>query len=103
MMDMAMTVNDTELRIKGIEALNRDLGPVLALRFLSLLHREPTDHVDVLAGSTRARASMRSSIVRRSSGADDVVVELRGLVNVLTVLLPRTIITRELSALDGLL
>ena len=34
MMDMAMTVNDTELRIKGIEALNRDLGPVLALRFL---------------------------------------------------------------------
>jgi hypothetical protein len=31
MMDMAaLTVNDTELRIKGIEALNRDLGPVLA-------------------------------------------------------------------------
>ena len=26
MMDMAMT--DTELRIKGIEALNRDRGPV---------------------------------------------------------------------------
>ena len=46
---------------------------------------------------------MRSSIVRRSSGADDVVVELRGLVNVLTVLLPRTIITRELSALVGYL
>ena len=23
------------------------LGPVLALRFLSLLHREPTDYVDV--------------------------------------------------------
>lgn len=47
MMDMTMTVNDTELRIKGIEALNRDLGPVLALRFLSLLHREPTDYVHV--------------------------------------------------------
>ena len=48
MMDLAaMTVNDTELRIKGIEALNRDLGLVLALRFLSLLHREPTDYVDV--------------------------------------------------------
>ena len=46
-MDMTMAVNDTELRIKGIEALNRDLGPVLALRFLSLLHREPTDYVDV--------------------------------------------------------
>jgi len=48
MMDLAaLTVNDTELRIKGYEALNRDLGPVLALRFLSLLHREPTDYVDV--------------------------------------------------------
>ncbi len=42
-----LTVNDTELRMKGIEALNRDLGPVLALRFLSLLHREPTDYVDI--------------------------------------------------------
>jgi hypothetical protein len=47
MMDMAMTVNDTELRIKGIDALKRDLGPVLALRFLSLLHRGSTDYVDV--------------------------------------------------------
>ena len=43
----ATTMDDTELRIKGIEALNRDLGPVLALRFLSLLLREPTDYVDV--------------------------------------------------------
>jgi hypothetical protein len=33
--------------LKGIEVLNRDLGPVLALRFLSLLHREATDYVDV--------------------------------------------------------
>ena len=43
----AMTVNDTELRIKGIEVLNRNLGPALALRFLTLLHREPTDYVEV--------------------------------------------------------
>ena len=47
MMDRAVTVSDADLRIKGIEALNRDLGPVLTLRFLSLLHREPTDYVDV--------------------------------------------------------
>ncbi len=47
MTDVTMMVNDTELSIKGIEALNRELGPVLALRFLSLLHREPTDYVDV--------------------------------------------------------
>ena len=47
-MDMAaLMMNDTELRIRGIKVLNRDLGPVLALRFLSLLHREPTDYVDV--------------------------------------------------------
>jgi len=43
----AMTVNDTELRIKGIEVLNSNLGPALALRFLTLLHREPTDYVEV--------------------------------------------------------
>jgi len=44
---MDIAVNDAELRIKGIEALNRDLGPVLALRFLTLLHHEPTDYVEV--------------------------------------------------------
>ena len=47
-MDMAaLTVNGTELWIKGIEALNRDLGPMLVLRFLSLICRESTDYVDV--------------------------------------------------------
>ena len=39
------TLNDTELRIKGIEILNESLGIADALRFLSLLHREPTDYV----------------------------------------------------------
>ncbi len=43
----AITVDDTELRIRGIEVLNRELGPALALRFLTLLHREPTDYVEV--------------------------------------------------------
>lgn len=47
MMDRTVTVSDAELRIKGNEALNRNLGPVLAQRFLSLLHREPMDYVDV--------------------------------------------------------
>jgi hypothetical protein len=27
--------------------IDKDLGPVLALRFLNLLHREPKDYVDV--------------------------------------------------------
>jgi len=41
------TLNDTELRVKGIEILNETLGIAAALRFLSLLHREPTDYVAV--------------------------------------------------------
>jgi len=40
-------VSDTELRIIGIDALNKALGPAAALRFLSLLHREPTDYVEI--------------------------------------------------------
>ena len=40
-------MNDTEIRIKGIEALNQALGPSAALRFLALLHREPTDYVEI--------------------------------------------------------
>ena len=40
-------MNDTELRISGIEALNKALGPAAALRFLALLHREPTDYVEI--------------------------------------------------------
>ncbi len=46
-MNRTATLNDTELRIKGIEALNASLGAAAALRFLSLLHREPTDYVAV--------------------------------------------------------
>ncbi len=41
------TMDDSEIRIGGIEALNRALGPADALRFLSLLHREPTDYVEI--------------------------------------------------------
>lgn len=40
-------MDDTELRIKGIEALNQALGPSSALRFLSLFHQEPTDYVKI--------------------------------------------------------
>lgn len=40
-------MDDTEIRIAGIEALNKALGPVAALRFLTLLHREPTDYVEI--------------------------------------------------------
>jgi len=40
-------MDDTEIRITGIQALNEALGPAAALRFLTLLHREPTDYVEI--------------------------------------------------------
>jgi hypothetical protein len=46
-MSKSGTLTDNELRLNGIEALNRALGPSAALRFLSLIHREPTDYVKV--------------------------------------------------------
>ena len=46
-MSKTRIMDDTEIRISGIEALNKTLGPAAALRFLGLLHREPTDYVEV--------------------------------------------------------
>lgn len=40
-------MDDAEIKLKGIEALNQTLGPAAALRFLTLLHREPTDYVEI--------------------------------------------------------
>ena len=40
-------MNDTELRISGIEALYKALGPTATLRFLSLVQHEPTDYVEI--------------------------------------------------------
>ena len=40
-------MDDTEIRIKGIEALNHALGPSAALKFLTLFHNEPTDYVEI--------------------------------------------------------
>jgi len=41
------TLTEQELKVSGIEALNKVLGATGALKFLSLLHREPTDYVEV--------------------------------------------------------
>jgi hypothetical protein len=43
----AEVFDDTEIRFKGIEALNKALGPSAALRFLTLLHRDRTDYVEI--------------------------------------------------------
>ncbi|WP_374795463.1 hypothetical protein [Aerosakkonema funiforme] len=46
-MERAKIMDDTEIRIKGIEALQKSLGSAAALRFITLLHREPTNYVEV--------------------------------------------------------
>jgi hypothetical protein len=43
----AKILDDTEIRVRGIETLNESLGPAAALRFLTLLHREATDYVEI--------------------------------------------------------
>jgi hypothetical protein len=40
-------MDDSEIRFRGIEALNQALGPTMALRFLALLHRQATDYVEI--------------------------------------------------------
>ncbi|HSD57791.1 MAG TPA: hypothetical protein VLB04_06385 [Methanotrichaceae archaeon] len=40
-------MDESELRARGFEALNRALGPAEALRFLALFHSEPMDYVAI--------------------------------------------------------
>ena len=40
-------MDEVELRVHGIQALNKALGHTGALRFLSLMGREPTDYVQI--------------------------------------------------------
>jgi len=46
-MDKAKIMDDREIRMRGMEALYKSLGPAAALRFLSLLYWEPTDYVEI--------------------------------------------------------
>jgi len=40
-------LSDTELKVTGIEALNKALGAADAYRFMTLLHNEKTDYVEI--------------------------------------------------------
>jgi hypothetical protein len=40
-------MNDSDLKIAGIEALNKALGASSAYKFLTLLNREPTDYIRI--------------------------------------------------------
>ncbi|MFM7172994.1 MAG: hypothetical protein ACKO4U_08165 [Caldilinea sp.] len=46
-METMTAIDDAEVRFKGIVALNEALGPAGALRFLTLLHRDRTDYVEI--------------------------------------------------------
>ena len=47
MTERAKAMDEAELRVLGIEALNKALGPAEAMRFLALFHHEPTDYVEI--------------------------------------------------------
>jgi len=47
MIKKVRAMDEAKLRVVGIDALNKALGPAEALRFLALFHREPTDYVEV--------------------------------------------------------
>jgi len=40
-------LSDIEVKVSGIEALNKALGSADAYRFMSLLHSDRTDYVDM--------------------------------------------------------
>lgn len=42
-----MALDNAKLERRGIQALNKALGHTGALRFLSLLGREPTDYIQI--------------------------------------------------------
>ena len=46
-MDKEKIMDDTSIIISGIEALNKALGPADAFRFITLLHQERTDYVEI--------------------------------------------------------
>jgi translation initiation factor RLI1 len=46
-MEKVKRMDDTEIMVSGIEILNKALGVTNTLRFLSLLHDEPTDYVEI--------------------------------------------------------
>jgi hypothetical protein len=47
MTERARAMDEAELRVIGIDALNKALGPTEALRFLAHFLSEPTDYVEV--------------------------------------------------------
>lgn len=47
MTDSTPTMNDTQLRVKAIAALKKELGMAATLRFLVLMNQNSTDYVEI--------------------------------------------------------
>lgn len=51
----ALPMDDTEIRLKGIQALNNTLGPTAALGVLTLLHGQYKAHVEIFSNYTKIK------------------------------------------------
>jgi hypothetical protein len=47
MTDSIPTMNDTQLRVKALAALKKELGMAATLRFLALINQNSTDYVEI--------------------------------------------------------
>lgn len=47
MTDSTQTMNNTQLRVKALSVLKKELGMADTLRFLALMHQNPTDYVEI--------------------------------------------------------
>jgi hypothetical protein len=72
MSERAKTIDEAKLRVLGIDALNKALGPAEALRFLALFHRETTDYVEVSKNFTKIRVWKISSKGPKNTGGAEV-------------------------------
>jgi len=47
MTNSTQTMNDTQLRVKAIALLKKELGMATTLRFLALMNQNSTDYVEI--------------------------------------------------------
>lgn len=47
MTDSTQIMNDSQLRVKAIAALKKELGTAATLRFLALINQNSTDYVEI--------------------------------------------------------
>lgn len=47
MTEPVKVINDTKIRVRDIEVLNKALGIAAAIEFIALMHRELTDYVQI--------------------------------------------------------